>query len=201
MQELPISEPDFDTETLALLYDGEANGDMVDSWLRQCLPRVSSDRIGGHRRKFNATMQEPRAGGIPYVALASRNAFLGIQGTLAMFEAAAQSRDFDATVRPAAATLRRVLDFNTEAFGGEIPEFGEATWLYQLTATVSMAENPLSCPLPQFVGTDSSPQETMMMVRMGKWMRESGLDETAAAQELTRRMNAGEPLPWDQQAS
>jgi hypothetical protein len=31
---------------------------------------------------------------------------------------------------------------------------------------------------------------------MGRWVRESGLSTEEAAAELTRRMDAGEPLPW-----
>jgi hypothetical protein len=146
-----VSEPVFDQEMLAFMYDGgPASEEMVDSWLRQCLPRIGDDPAGGHRRRFKATMKEPRrAGGVPFVAPWSRNSFLAIEGTLAMFEAAARSRDYQATVRPVAATLRRLLDFNHEAFGTAIPDFGGATWLYQLAATVSVAEDPLTAPLPQ----------------------------------------------------
>lgn len=196
-----IGEPTFDAEMLALIHDGgAASEEMVDSWLRQCLPRVGSTGAGGHRRRFKVTMKEPRcAGGIAFVASSNRNrnSFLEIEATLAMFEAATHSRDYAVTVRPAAATLRRVLDFNAEAFGGEIPGFGEATWLYQLAAVVSVAEDPLTCPLPQFSGTNTSGDETLMMVKMGRWARESGLHEGAAARELGRRVQAGEGMPWD----
>src|SRR5450755_892745 len=195
-----ISEPFLDTEGLALIYDsGGATEEMVDSWLRQCLPRVSNEAVGGHRRRFKATLKEPRrAGGVPFVAPSSRNVFLEIEGTLAMFEAAARSRDYSATTRPAAATLRRLLDFNEAVFGGDaIPGFSEATWLYQLAGAVSAAEDPLTGPLPRFVGTDTPGEEAVGMLKLGRWVGESGLDADAAAREIERRMQAGEPMPWE----
>jgi len=194
-----IGEPLFDQEGLALIYDGgAASEEMIDSWLRQCLPRVGAERTGGHRRKFKAVLKQPRrAGAVPFVAPWSRNSFLAIQGTLAMYEAAALSRDYHTTTRPAAATLRRLLDFNEEAFRGELPGFGETTWLYQLAGTAAVAEDPLTCEPPRFSGTDSSGEESMMMLKLGRWARESGLDADAAAREITRRTQAGEPMPWD----
>lgn len=195
-----ISEPFLDAEGLALIYDGGgATEEMVDCWLRQCLPRVSNESVGGHRRRFKATLKEPRrAGGIPFVAPSSRNVFLEIEGTLAMFEAAARSRDYSATTRPAAATLRRLLDFNEEVFGGDaIPGFGEATWLYQLAGAASVAEDPLTGPLPRFSGTDTPGEEAVGVVKLGRWARESGLDSDAAAREVERLLQAGEPMPWE----
>jgi hypothetical protein len=40
-----------------------------------------------------------------------------------------------------------------------------------------------------------------MEVKLGRWARESGLDAEQAAQEVSRRMQAGEPLPWDKPAT
>jgi hypothetical protein len=197
-----VSGPSLSQEDIAYIYGGErVNEEMLDSWLRQCLPRVSDDGASGHRRRFKAELREPRrAGGIPFVAMSNRNRnpFLEIVGTLAMFGAAAQSRDYHGTIRPTAATLKRMLDFNADVFGAGIPEFSEATWLYQLVMAVSTAEDPLTGPLPQFFGTDTAGEETVMMTKLGRWARETGLDESAAAQELVRRMDAGEPMPWEQ---
>lgn len=198
-----VSGPSISQEDLAFVYgDQPVNEEMADAWLRQCLPRVSSNGAGGHHRRFKAELRTPRrARGVPFVAMLSRNRnpFLEIEATLAMFEAAANSRDYQATVRPATATLKRVLDFNAEVFDGGIPDFGEATWLYQLASAVSAAEDPLTGPLPQFFGTNTSGEEAVAMSKLGRWLRESGLDEDAAAQELTRRMDAGQPMPWEEQ--
>jgi hypothetical protein len=200
-----IDEPFLDAEGLALIYDGGgASEEMVDSWLRHCLPRVSDQAAGGHRRRFKAELREPRRSeGVSFVALSSRNrnSFLEIQGVLAMFESAAVTRDYAATVRPAAATLRRLLDFNAEAFGAQSPEFAEATWLYQLAEAISQAQDPLSAPLPTFAGTDVPGEQALMEVKLGRWARASGLDAEQAAQELSRRLQAGEPVPWDNHAA
>jgi hypothetical protein len=40
----------------------------------------------------------------------------------------------------------------------------------------------------------------VMLAKMGRWIAESGLSQDAAARELSRRVNAGEPLPWDDRA-
>ena len=201
-----ISEPLLDNESLMLIYGGATapSEEMIDSWLRQCLPEVREQRTGGHRRRFKASLVEPRrAGGSAFVAMSNRNrnSFLEVEGTLAMFEAVAQTRDYGTTTRPAAATLRRLLDFNADVFGENIPGFGEATWLYELAASVSAAEDPLTAPLPSFSGTDGSGDQAVAMAKMGKWARESGLDNAAAATELLRRQEAGEPMPWEPQGS
>ena len=199
-----IGEPSMSQEVIALIYADEeqANKEMVDSWLRQCLPRVSSDgTVHGHRRRFKAELRSSRrAGGIPFVAMSNRNRnpFLEIEGTLAMFEAAAQTRDYYATVRPAAATLKRVLDFHVEVLSGGVPDFTEATWLYQLANACSKAEDPLTGPLPSFSGTDTSGRETVTMAKLGRWARQAGLDDRTAAQELARRIEAGESMPWEE---
>jgi hypothetical protein len=123
---------------------------------------------------------------------------VGILGTLAMFEAMARSRDYHDTTRPAAATTRRLLDFNADVFGETIPGFGEATWLYQLANEVSVAEDPLTCGLPHFSG--KAPEEAVMHIKLGRWVRESGLTADAARRERHRCMEAGEPMPWDEHA-
>jgi hypothetical protein len=178
--------------------DDSVTEDMVDCWLRQCMPQITSDVAGGHKRRFTATLKAPRrANFVPFVAPWSRNAFVGIQGTLAMFEAAARSRDYAATTRPIAATTRRVLDFSEEVFGPEtIPGLAEATWLYQLVDAIHDADDPLTADLPVFVEGESGDQ-TVATAKMGRWATESGLSAEAAARELTRRVNAGEPLPWE----
>jgi hypothetical protein len=197
-----VDDPLYGPETLALMYDPAGpSEEMVDTWLRQLLPRVAPEPVGGRRRRFAATMTTGRRSGATFVKPSSRNSFLAIQGMLAMIEAAAQTRDWGTTVLPTAATLRRVLDFNREAFGGGIPDFGEATWLYELVDAVALAEDPLTSPLPQFSGTDSSGDEALAMVKLGRWMRESGLDEGSAAAELQRRTAAGEPMPWEEQGA
>jgi hypothetical protein len=131
----------------------------------------------------------------------NRNSFLEIEGTLAMFEAVARTRDFQATTRPAAAGLRRLLDFNADVFGEDIPGFAEATWLYELAVAVSVADDPLTAPLPSFSGTDGSGEEAVAMAKMGRWVRESGLDTGAAVAELQRRQEAGEPMAWQTEGS
>lgn len=183
-----------------LIYGGASapSEEMIDSWLRQCLPEVREQRTGGHRRRFKASLVEPRRpGGSAFVAMSNRNrnSFLEVEGTLAMFEAVAQTRDYATTTRPAAATLRRLLDFNADVFGENIPGFGEATWLYELAASVSAAEDPLTAPLPSFSGTDGSGDQAVAMAKMGKWARESGLHNAAAATELLRRQRPASRCP------
>jgi hypothetical protein len=187
MSEFWAPEPDLVTEG------------MVDRWLRQCMPEIADRESGGHTRRFKAILQVPRSGSrVPFVSPWSRNAFVGIQGTLAMFEAAARTADYAATTRPLAATTKRLLNFNEDVFGSEaIPELGEATWLYQLVDAIHAADDPLSADLPSFVEGESADQ-SIMQARMGRWVRESGLSIDAAATELSRRVSEGEPLPWEE---
>lgn len=192
-----IDEP-LDLSDYWAVDEESATEEMVECWLRQCMPRISDESAGGHKRRFSATLQAPRrAAGIPFVKPWSRNAFVGIQGTLATFEAAARSRDYVTTTRPVAATTRRLLDFVEEVFGTEtIPGFGEATWLYMLVNAVHAADDPLSAALPSFVEGES-PEVTIATTKLGRWVRESGLSDDAALREISRRSNAGESMPWD----
>jgi hypothetical protein len=49
------------------------------------------------------------------------------------------------------------------------------------------------------VAEGQTPQEALGSVRMGAWLRESGMDEREAAEHLRDVMERGEPLPWERQ--
>ncbi|HEX4344075.1 MAG TPA: hypothetical protein VHZ31_00795 [Solirubrobacteraceae bacterium] len=40
-------------------------------------------------------------------------------------------------------------------------------------------------------------QEAAWYVELGRWMNQSGLSEDHAIHELARRLEAGEPMPWE----
>ncbi|HLI59057.1 MAG TPA: hypothetical protein VKV21_05265 [Solirubrobacteraceae bacterium] len=57
-----VDEPSLSREDIAIIYGDEQqpNEEMVDSWLRQCLPRVHGDgTVSGHRRRFKAELRIP----------------------------------------------------------------------------------------------------------------------------------------------
>jgi hypothetical protein len=42
-----------------------------------------------------------------------------------------------------------------------------------------------------------TPQESLAAISMGRWVRESGLTDDQVVEELKRRVEAGESMPWE----
>lgn len=49
---------------------------------------------------------------------------------------------------------------------------------------------------PVIVGAETNDYDAL---KVGRWMRQSGLTDEQANAEFKRRLDAGEPMPWDEQ--
>ena len=126
-----------------LLDPDEVTEGNMEVFLRAALPRVEDEPAGwGETRSYKPTLQVSRRKGT-WVNPWAKNPFIAMQGTLALFEYVARTRDYGPTVHPAAVITQRALAAVASMTNGSmIPTLGQATIVYNLVDEMAALDDP-----------------------------------------------------------